>query len=91
MTVAAAQASLDRSCVRFDARTRTRDGVRIGLNLKGIEYESRQINLLEGEQRSDEYRALAEVRRAHSRGSLVAVTGYDSTAATSPKTPASAS
>jgi glutathione S-transferase len=32
--------------------------VRIGLNLKGIEYESRQINLLEGEQRSDEYRAL---------------------------------
>ena len=32
--------------------------VRIGLNLKGIEYESRQINLLEGEQRSEEYRAL---------------------------------
>jgi maleylacetoacetate isomerase len=32
--------------------------VRIGLNLKGIEYESRPINLLEGEQKSDEYRAL---------------------------------
>lgn len=32
--------------------------VRIALNLKGIEYESRQIDLREGEQRSSEYRAL---------------------------------
>lgn len=32
--------------------------VRIGLNLKGVDYESRPINLLESEQKSDEYRAL---------------------------------
>ena len=32
--------------------------VRIGLNLKGIQYESRPVNLLESEQKSDEYRAL---------------------------------
>jgi len=32
--------------------------VRIGLNLKGVDYEIRPINLLEGEQKSDEYRAL---------------------------------
>jgi maleylacetoacetate isomerase len=32
--------------------------VRIGLNLKGIDYESRPINLLESQQKSDEYRAL---------------------------------
>ena len=32
--------------------------VRIALNLKGVDYESRQVNLLEGEQKSDEYRAL---------------------------------
>jgi maleylacetoacetate isomerase len=32
--------------------------VRICLNLKKIEYESRQVNLLEGEQTSDEYRSL---------------------------------
>lgn len=32
--------------------------VRIALNLKGIEYEIRQIDLREGEQRSSEYRAL---------------------------------
>jgi maleylacetoacetate isomerase len=32
--------------------------VRIGLNLKGIEYESRQVNLLEAEQNSAAYRAL---------------------------------
>jgi maleylacetoacetate isomerase len=32
--------------------------VRIALNLKGIDYESRPINLLEGEQKSDEYREL---------------------------------
>lgn len=32
--------------------------VRIGLNLKGVEYESRPVNLLESAQRSDEYRAL---------------------------------
>ena len=29
--------------------------VRIGLNLKGIEYESRPVNLLEDEQKSDQY------------------------------------
>ena len=32
--------------------------VRIALNLKGIDYESRQIDLREGEQRSADYRAL---------------------------------
>src|SRR3954454_10718809 len=32
--------------------------VRIALNLKGVDYESRQVNLLEGEQKSDEYRVL---------------------------------
>ena len=32
--------------------------VRIALNLKGVEYESRPVNLVEGDQRSDEYRAL---------------------------------
>ena len=32
--------------------------VRIALNLKGIEYESRQINLRDDEQKSAEYRAL---------------------------------
>jgi maleylacetoacetate isomerase len=32
--------------------------VRIALNLKGVEYESRPINLAQGEQKSDEYRAL---------------------------------
>ena len=32
--------------------------VRIALNLKGVEYEQRPINLLESEQKSDEYRAL---------------------------------
>jgi maleylacetoacetate isomerase len=30
--------------------------VRIALNLKGVDYERRSVNLLEGEQRSDEYR-----------------------------------
>ncbi len=32
--------------------------VRIALNLKDVDYESRQVNLLESEQRGDEYRAL---------------------------------
>ena len=32
--------------------------VRIGLNLKGVDYERRPINLLEGEQNSTEYRAI---------------------------------
>jgi maleylacetoacetate isomerase len=32
--------------------------VRIALNLKGVDYESRPVNLLESEQRSDEYRAI---------------------------------
>lgn len=32
--------------------------VRIALNLKGVDYESRQVNLVEGAQKSDEYRAL---------------------------------
>jgi maleylacetoacetate isomerase len=32
--------------------------VRIALNLKGVDYESRQIELREGEQQSGEYRAL---------------------------------
>jgi maleylacetoacetate isomerase len=32
--------------------------VRIGLNLKGVEYERRPVNLLESEQKSAEYRAL---------------------------------
>ena len=32
--------------------------VRIALNLKGVDYEQRQVNLLEGEQKSEEYRKL---------------------------------
>src|SRR5439155_19561930 len=32
--------------------------VRIALNLKGVDYESRPVNLLEGEQRGDDYREL---------------------------------
>ena len=32
--------------------------VRIALNLKGVDYESRPVNLIESAQRSDEYRAL---------------------------------
>ena len=32
--------------------------VRIALNLKGVDYERRPVNLADGEQRSDEYRAL---------------------------------
>src|SRR3954469_24190794 len=32
--------------------------VRIALNLKGVDYERRPVNLLESEQQSDEYRAL---------------------------------
>ena len=32
--------------------------VRIALNLKGVDYARRQVNLLEGEQKSDTYRAL---------------------------------
>jgi maleylacetoacetate isomerase len=32
--------------------------VRITLNLKGVDYEKRPVNLLESEQKSDEYRAL---------------------------------
>jgi maleylacetoacetate isomerase len=32
--------------------------VRIALNLKGVEYEQRPVNLLESEQKGDEYRAL---------------------------------
>lgn len=32
--------------------------VRIALNLKGVDYEQRPVNLLDSEQRSDEYRAL---------------------------------
>jgi maleylacetoacetate isomerase len=32
--------------------------VRIGLNLKRVDYEQRPVNLLEGEQKSDAYRAL---------------------------------
>lgn len=32
--------------------------VRIGLNLKGVDYETRQVNLLDSEQKSEEYRSL---------------------------------
>lgn len=32
--------------------------VRIALNMKGVDYESRPVNLLESEQRSEEYRTL---------------------------------
>src|SRR5919107_3644263 len=32
--------------------------VRIALNLKGVDYESRQVDLRVGDQRSDDYRAL---------------------------------
>ena len=39
-------------------RSSAADRVRIALNLKGIEYESRAVNLVEGEQRASAYRAL---------------------------------
>jgi maleylacetoacetate isomerase len=32
--------------------------VRIALNLKGIDYEKRQVNLVDGEQKSEQYRSL---------------------------------
>ena len=32
--------------------------VRIALNLKGVDYDSRQVNLLDGDQKSDAYRAV---------------------------------
>jgi maleylacetoacetate isomerase len=32
--------------------------VRIALNVKGVDYESRQVDLLEGEQKADDYRSL---------------------------------
>ena len=32
--------------------------VRIALNLKGVQYEQRPVNLLTSEQKSDDYRAL---------------------------------
>ncbi|HJU76952.1 MAG TPA: glutathione S-transferase N-terminal domain-containing protein, partial [Sphingomicrobium sp.] len=32
--------------------------VRIALNLKGVEYEGRPVNLLHGEQKADDYRAI---------------------------------
>ena len=40
------------------ARSSAAYRVRIALNLKGIDYESRPVNLLTSEQRDDEYRAL---------------------------------
>lgn len=40
------------------ARSSAAYRVRIGLNLKGVEYEQRQVNLVANEQESDAYRAL---------------------------------
>src|SRR3954452_9421304 len=40
------------------ARSSAAYRVRIALNLKGVDYESRPVNLLDGEQRSDAYRAV---------------------------------
>ncbi len=40
------------------ARSSAAYRVRIGLNLKGVDYERRQVNLLESEQKADDYRAL---------------------------------
>ena len=40
------------------ARSSAAYRVRIGLNLKGVDYERRQVNLLESEQKGDAYRSL---------------------------------
>ena len=40
------------------ARSSAAYRVRIGLNLKGVEYDSRQVNLLDSEQQGEDYRAL---------------------------------
>ena len=40
------------------ARSSAAYRVRIGLNLKGVDYDSRQVNLLDSEQKGDAYRAL---------------------------------
>jgi maleylacetoacetate isomerase len=40
------------------ARSSAAYRVRIGLNLKGVEYDGRTVNLLEGDQKADDYRAL---------------------------------
>jgi maleylacetoacetate isomerase len=40
------------------ARSSAAYRVRIGLNLKGLDYDSREVNLLDSEQKGDAYRAL---------------------------------
>ena len=45
--------------VRYDYyRSSAAYRVRIALNLKGVDYEKRPVNLLESEQKSDEYRSI---------------------------------
>lgn len=72
--------------------------VRIALNLKGVEYERRPVNLLESEQRSDEYRALnpeglvpmLEIDGHRLTQSMAIVTYLDSRFPTPPLIPAMA-
>jgi maleylacetoacetate isomerase len=72
--------------------------VRIALNLKGVEYDRRPVNLLESEQRSDEYRALnpgglvptLEIDGHRLTQSMAIVTYLDSRFPTPPLIPAMA-
>jgi maleylacetoacetate isomerase len=49
---------MSRPVLYHAARSSAAYRVRIALNLKAIDYEPRLVNLLEGEQKGDEYRAL---------------------------------
>src|SRR5205085_8715507 len=49
---------MSRPVLYHAARSSAAYRVRIALNLKGVDYEPRLINLLEGEQKGDEYREL---------------------------------
>lgn len=72
--------------------------VRIALNIKGVEYERRPVNLLESQQKSDEYRALNPqgfVPMLEMDGALLtqsmAIMGYlDQKVSTNPLLPAAA-
>ena len=72
--------------------------VRIALNLKGVEYEARPINLLEGEQKSEAYRELnpqglipmLEIDGHRLTQSLAIINYLDLRFANSPLIPASA-
>jgi maleylacetoacetate isomerase len=49
---------MSRPVLYHAARSSAAYRVRIALNLKGVDYEPRLVNLIEGEQKGDEYRAL---------------------------------